>query len=425
MKGPIADVVMLTPGFLGFDHFGGFPYFAQAVATAVRVALEERRVVAPSELAVVASETIPAGSLAKRQASFFAQLETIVRGLLRGPEGTNALPRIHIIGHSTGGVDAELFLSPRPLDRPRWSAAENRIRQAIRSVVSIAAPLSGTGLAESALCKLLASDGSVPPSQPMAGSSGHASVLGARQLAEVLLSVAEVGLKDATLSQFIAGSLDDLDPVVKFVGSVLRDRGLLTDLSPAAMSRIGARIVPDPALASSVRVARFVTVARREPEPCRNGKLFEVLYALTARDQGVGLPPQRVDALNRAIDAGHVRVIGATPLPGPLTIGSNDGIVNTARQIPPAVNGDLRGHVTALVVADHLDVLGGFPMTSSLGTGPAPDDFLSSGSNFRSPEFSELYRAAAAEIAESIESHRATPAPRSAPRQSARSPQPE
>ncbi|XYH99395.1 hypothetical protein ACMHYB_06370 [Sorangium sp. So ce1128] len=36
----VEDVVILVPGFLGFDHFGGFFYFADRVCGALRGALE-------------------------------------------------------------------------------------------------------------------------------------------------------------------------------------------------------------------------------------------------------------------------------------------------------------------------------------------------------------------------------------------------
>jgi hypothetical protein len=400
---------VLAPGFLGFDHFGGFPYFAQTVATAIRVSLEECAAIAPGELAIVASDTVPAGSLAQRQQAFFSQLQAIVNNLRVTSEDPELNPRIHIVGHSTGAVDAELFVSPKPLGRASWTDEEHRIRRSIRSIVGIAAPLSGTGLAESALGRLLAYDGSTIQN-PVEWWKKHASAQGMRELAQVLLSMAEFGPADLTLGQLIAGSLDDFQPLAKFLGSLLSDRALLNDLRPAAMCDFGAAIVPDRDLAPAVHIARFLTVARTASKPTPTGRLFEMLHALTAKDQGVGFAHQLIDVLNEGIQCGRVPVIGSRPLQSPITLASNDGIVNTARQMPVrmASAGDPLREVAAVVVADHLDVLGGFPMAHSVTPGSETNDFLISGSEFRSPEFSQLYRAVAKEVRKAMGTNGAT-----------------
>jgi hypothetical protein len=63
--------------------------------------------------------------------------------------------------------------------------------------------------------------------------------------------------------------------------------------------------------------------------------------------------------------------------------------------------------VAALVIADHIDVVGYFPGKDGRANG-----FLGSGSEFREPEFAQLYAAVAREIASSIARVRATPGDR-------------
>jgi hypothetical protein len=59
--------------------------------------------------------------------------------------------------------------------------------------------------------------------------------------------------------------------------------------------------------------------------------------------------------------------------------------------------------VAALVVADHLDIVGGFPMDDLvLDEGAIANGFLNSGSLFRPEQFSALYRSIARDIAGAI-----------------------
>jgi pimeloyl-ACP methyl ester carboxylesterase len=64
----------------------------------------------------------------------------------------------HLVGHSTGGLDAELLArTPRPSDAARDEKTE-KIRRSIRSIVTLASPLAGTSLAESPLAQFTAID---------------------------------------------------------------------------------------------------------------------------------------------------------------------------------------------------------------------------------------------------------------------------
>lgn len=123
--------VYLIPGMFGFAQLAGYDYFIHfARATEQRFAragleLELHVVPAPP----TASVTVRAGVLAERV--------TETAGADAGP--------IHLIGHSTGGLDARLLVSPGtclPLG-PEVAAWLPRVR----SVVSVNCPHYGTPLA--------------------------------------------------------------------------------------------------------------------------------------------------------------------------------------------------------------------------------------------------------------------------------------
>ena len=129
------DAVALLPGFLGFGHFGGFYYFADRVASALRGALELE---GGRSIPVIPFSTLPTTALQGRQ-------EYLVGALTRLDTILGGVERFHLVGHSAGGVDAFLLTQDQPFG---GSPADPReVRRRIRSVITIAAPHYGTGLA--------------------------------------------------------------------------------------------------------------------------------------------------------------------------------------------------------------------------------------------------------------------------------------
>src|SRR5262245_34555812 len=100
------DVVFLLPGFLGFDHFASLSYFADRVSATLRGHLSGlfRR-----DIPVVPLSTAPTDELAKRQSDILTTIAEYCG---------NSGARIHLVGHSTGGVDAELCVRKHGL-KPR------------------------------------------------------------------------------------------------------------------------------------------------------------------------------------------------------------------------------------------------------------------------------------------------------------------
>ena len=89
--------LILVPGFLGFQRLGSMSYFVKVEE--VLKQLGERLL---EDVHVQAIRTLPTGSLGARA----AKLAEFVASL---PDDGGD---VHLLGHSTGGLDARLFLSP-------------------------------------------------------------------------------------------------------------------------------------------------------------------------------------------------------------------------------------------------------------------------------------------------------------------------
>src|SRR5438046_10761612 len=132
------DVVVLVPGFLGFTRFGGFCYFAYRLLAVLRGLLEEPL---GYPVPVVPVTTLPTDNLRNRQDGLLQNLAGVCEKL-------SGVQRIHLVGHSTGGVDAQLLACTKPLEGRGWDQKGNEVRRKMRSVVTIGAAHYGSGLAD-------------------------------------------------------------------------------------------------------------------------------------------------------------------------------------------------------------------------------------------------------------------------------------
>ena len=396
------DVVLLAPGFLGFDHFGGFPYFSQGVAAALRVALdaEVERLGRRTTFEVQPLTTVPVGSLAQRQKSLAEQIGRLLHHL----KAPDPLPRIHLVGHSTGGVDIELLVRTRPVGRERqWTESEEKIRRAVRSVIAIAPPAAGTGIANSALVRDLATKAAPDLLDPRKWSGGLRDLAkGFEEGARLVRAVFALGWANAELSQLVAGGIDDLHPLLRFIHSVFFDRKLLDNLRPENTQKIVSDTGP---VQPRTLIRRYLTIARVEPGNQPTGRLFADLHKLTAEGLRGNQHARAVAAMLKARADAQIPVIRSMDKQQDPDFSeeANDGVVNTALQIPFGDDATLEaglGQIGAIVVADHLDVVGGFPMKAlTTEHDAAANGFLNSGSQFRGRQFSELYRKIARDIA--------------------------
>ena len=91
-------LVFLVPGFFGFTSIGALSYF-EDVEQALSRGLRRRRV----DARIVRCETQPTASIPRRTEALRKQV--IASGGLRASE-------LHFIGHSTGGLDVRMLLTP-------------------------------------------------------------------------------------------------------------------------------------------------------------------------------------------------------------------------------------------------------------------------------------------------------------------------
>lgn len=384
--------VVLIPGFLGFDKLGDFGYFAKEVGQLLADALQGAD--PGRKVFVDAVDTIPAGSLARRQEHLIKHLQEI---RAQHPQTRH----LHLVGHSTGGLDAELLV------RTPWVCGEEvdvSLLQAVRSVIALAAPFSGTTLAKSALARLLAIDSL---SDLALAPLSLLTVRGPANVARALLGVAGLFVSDDALAKLISGALRSGGVGASYVLSLLLSRALIDDLHPDKVASLMTSTREIPTL--NVERSWFLTVSRRgNSAHDAASTLFRVLYDNTAQEA----QKRPIDEeLRRALAAAQPKVIGEPPLPE-LHAGASDGIVNTLRQVPPCDSDTIArevGRVVALVIADHIDVIGYFPREQGRGNG-----FLNSGSRFREPALKDLYRTIARRITERIQ--RTTSSGSNAPR---------
>ncbi|MBV9946514.1 MAG: hypothetical protein JOZ69_06680 [Myxococcales bacterium] len=369
------DVVVLVPGFLGFSRIGGFYYFADRVSATLRSSLEARR---RRRIPVVPTCALPTDRLAKRQEKLMQAVQNIC-------DRIPGVERLHLMGHSAGGVDAQLLTCDRPLAKPRWTAEEQRLRAKIKSVVGLAAPHWGTCLADAPLAQLLAD-----PAQVLAGDPS-AQLRLIPSAARQVFDLARLVARDASGGEIVPALLSHLGDSAKFLWEILGRRGLIDDLRPRAMQATRAHWARGPVLQRS-----FVSVVtnRQAGDP-----FFRDLSALTA---DVSLSP--ADAvINTAIAHLNERAraaIRSGPAVPAFDERANDGVVNSARQlVDPGDPDELAG----IVVGDHADVLGHYDRQDMFVEGrPLNLGLFHSGAAFGDDQFYELWGRVAEALSEAI-----------------------
>lgn len=366
--------VYLAPGFFGFTSLGGLNYFHQ-VADALREGLSRRGLDAD----IVECATQPTGSIRRRTIKV---LEDVIE------TGGVEADEVHFIGHSTGGLDIRLAVTPGVRLQPgRTEGAEIAART--RSVISVSTPHFGTPLANHfttisgrhllELAAILATT-----------SGGRYAVFG---LAQALRAVHRIdswlGREHTFLDQWVDRllgrvTLDREDPIWGFLQEVSEDQGAIIQLTPESMNLFNAAVIDRP----GVRYSSLVTVAPTPPWKYNVKKLlsappraamagaFSILYHLAAREhRHYPYPHPGAAALQE----------WANVLPLPLDSKANDGVVPSLSQV--------YGRIVDVVVADHLDVVGQFEGEDLYG------DWLPSGSDYHQAEFTATWDKVAGEIA--------------------------
>ncbi len=358
--------IYLIPGFFGFADLGGITYFHH-----IRESLEHLLSVHGITPNVHYVSTIPTGSIRQRAAKLYQEIEAT--------SGGPGVP-IHLIGHSTGGLDARLFASPnvsliKELD-------VEPLASRVSTVISVATPHLGTPLAfffNSLLGQKLLYLLSMATIYALRFGKFPLSTL--FSILGVIAKLDDhLGWKDNILDQFYENLFADLsgehmEEVGAFLESIREDQALLGQLTPGGIDLLNAAVQDRP----GTRYGCVVTQARRPElgslkdiglEPYRLGShaVYRFLYWLTS------FVPRYPD-ITESQRAILQRAYGSVP-----DCDVSDGVVPTWSQI--------HGQIIRAMWADHLDVCGHF-------TDPQHDpphiDWLSSGTGFTRRDFEGLW----------------------------------
>jgi triacylglycerol lipase len=361
-----AHHLVLVPGFFGFANLGDFTYFGHVTDLLAEIA---PRLGVEGEIRVVRTE--PTASLPRRA----ALLAETVATLLDDSPG-----EVSIIGHSSGGLDARLLLSPGA-SLPT-SADVERCARRVRAAVTIAAPHHGTPLAHlfgSLLGQQILRVLSLTTIYTL--RTGRLPISAVLRLTRLLRRPGSrpSGVLDQIFLQLLADFSESRRQAVEdFLADVRSDQGLVAQISPQGMDLFNASTRDRPGV-------RYACVATRARTPglrslARAGwngygqathALFVVLYRFAS-----GTAPDRRPRVTVEQAAVLRRAYGRVP-----DLAANDGIVPTLSQI--------RGDLIGAVWADHHDVIGHFHHPVHV---PPHFDWVASGSGFDRVQFAALWR---------------------------------
>lgn len=368
-----ARLVFLVPGFFGFTSVGAVSYF-ERVEQALDRALRKRGITAR----IVRCRTQPTASIPRRA--------DVLRRQVVSSGGLDA-KELHFIGHSTGGLDVRLLLTPGV--RISRGTDEERIARLTRTAIAVATPHHGTPLANHFLTiqgqtLLLVLSGLATSGQ------GRGTIVAAAKALAVAAKLDDwLGRAEGPLDRVAAALLRRIrfnrrDPVWKYLGEIERDQGAVLQLTPegtalftaAATDREG---VDYGCVVAGVPSPKAVVTAGNllDPEYLALRSLFRALHGLTSQAHPRYPYPKPTAAVRHRVD----RELGFRT-----TSATSDGIVPTLSQ--------LHGRLLYVARADHLDIVGHYTLA-----GGRTADWLPSGAGFTTAEFEAAWDSVAAAIA--------------------------
>jgi len=375
--------VYLSPGMFGFGRIGSYDYFAH-----VERELAARFAAAGHELIAHVIEDLPTASI-RRRATRLAEIVS----------QTSGEEPVHLLGHSSGGLDARLVASPATRSIPGttldWLPR-------LRSVTTMNTPHFGTPLASFfttakgqhvlAALSVLTVAGLSLGAQPLAAASVMLGFLRGGERAFPF----KLRMLDRSVESVVGLVEDARSPEVRtFLSAIEDDQGSMLQLSPESMDLAAAGFADRPGV-----VYQSTASMTPSPKPRRwletighpwravSLSLFFALHRVTAA-HGDRYPCAAMrDTAPWSGDANEAflaRVLAASP---PLE--ANDGVVPFRSQ--------LWGTVVWAGLGDHLDVLGHYRDERDPDT-VAPElrhyDWLTSGSDFGRAELGGLMDAIA------------------------------
>ena len=373
-------LVFLVPGFFGFTSIGAVSYFEDVQQVLTR-ALRRHGIAAR----IVTCTTQPTASIPRRADALRRQV--IASGGLRARE-------LHFVGHSTGGLDVRMLLTPGV--KISRGGTEERIAALTKTAISVNTPHHGTPLANHFVTIQGQTLLLVISALATSGQGRRAILAAAKAVAMVARLDDCVGRSEGPLDRLSAGVLrqirfDRRDPVWKYLGEIEQDQGAVLQLTPEGIALFDAAVTDRAGIVYGCVVAgvpkpreRFRVKEFMDPEFIALRALFRLLHALTAQLHPRYPYPKPTRATQRLLDRG---------LGFKVTPGISDGIVPTLSQ--------LHGRVIHVVRADHLDVVGHYTLAGG-GTG----NWLPSGAGFTREAFDATWDSVAAAIAKGSRSRR-------------------
>jgi len=366
--------VFLIPGFFGFANLGDFTYWGP-----VHHKLGELLAKAGKPAEIHCVKSLPTASLR-------ARTRCLAETVARVRPGSGAV--IHLIGHSTGGLDARLFLTPAV--GLQTGIDVERLARKVRSSVSVATPHLGapiasffTGLLGRKLLRVLSVMTMAALRRGELPLSAWARMAGLFAVGPTFSSASgtlATQLYRQLLTDFNA---ERREQVNQLLGEVERDQSLLTQLTVETMDLFNAAA----GNRSDVLYGSVITRARppglesaREIGFSPADQAQQALYASLSRlSAGYDFPQPGPD-VKRALR----KAFGEVP-----DSAANDGIVPTLSQP--------WGQCIAAARADHLDIIGHH------GGGDAEDhyDWLMTRSDFRREQFDDVWQDVADFLVES------------------------
>jgi len=365
--------IYLVPGFFGFANLGELKYFGH-----VREFLLQRSAAAGLKVRVHVVKTHPTASLPVRAARLLETVAATAR--TRGD--------IHLIGHSSGGLDCRLVMAPE-VRLP--TTADRGYIDRVRSVITVSTPHYGTPVA-SFLTGLLGQKllHVLSLSTIYVLRFGRLPIAVLLELGALFARLDDAGMNSALLDELFSKLLADFSlgrrrAVERLFREVAEDQGLLLQLTPEAMHLFNA-LAHD---RSKVRYGSVIT--RAQPPSLRTTiaagldasaqathAIYRAFYGLAAR-----MPRTQLVLLSAPQARAVRRAYGSVP-----TLKANDGMVPTRSQI--------WGDVIHAAQADHLDVIGHFGAPSDR---PPHFDWLATGSAFNQEKFEAVWSDVLAYIA--------------------------
>jgi pimeloyl-ACP methyl ester carboxylesterase len=367
--------IFLIPGFFGFADLGRITYFHH-----VSEYLEEVFAELDFEAEITPVSTLPTASIRRRTLEL---LETIEKTQMASDAP------IHLVGHSTGGLDARLFTTPNvslSVDAEAEPYAER-----VESVVTVATPHFGTPSAaffDDMLGEKLLYIWSLATIYTL--QFGRLPVRVLMALGGVLTKLDDrIGLKNTVLDQFYDQLFTDFDKehqvvIREFLEHIVSDQSALGQITPGGIDLFNATASDRP----GVRYGSVITRAARpsfrttvnvglDPYRQASNAIYQIVYRITGRvkEDFPPLTPAQNDAL--------VNAYGELP-----TTRDNDAMCPTLSQV--------YAEIIHAAKADHLDVCGHFTGPDHT---PPHVDWLCSGSNFDRAGFEAMWRKVAGFVA--------------------------